>query len=79
MVVGVVGARELERVPRQPVAAVIVNGLERGDAEEEHGLAGAELAEPFGDASAGGVEEEALDGVVVKRAERVRDVEAVMP
>ena len=79
VVVGIVGARELEGVPRQPVAAMIINSLEGGDAEEEHGLAGTKLAEPFGDASAGGIEEEALDGVVVECAKRVGDVKTVVP
>lgn len=37
------------------------------------------MAEPFGDASASGIEEETLDGVVVERTECVGDVEAVVP
>lgn len=41
MIISVVGASELEGVPRKPVAAVVVDGLERGYAEKEHGLAGA--------------------------------------
>ena len=39
MVVGVVPRHELQWIPWEGVAAVVVDGLEGGDGEEDHGLA----------------------------------------
>lgn len=75
---GVVAGHHLQGVPREGVAAVVVDGLEGGEAEEEEAEAGAHHGGLEGGAGAEGVEEEALDGVVVEGSVGVGDVEAVV-
>lgn len=65
VVVRVVPAEPLQRVPREAIPAVVVDGLERGDAEEEHRLARAEVADLLRDERTERVDEEALERVVV--------------
>lgn len=78
MVGGVVVGDELEGVPRERIAAVVVNGLHGGKGEEAGALEGGHARDLEADAGAEGVEEEALKGVVVQGAVGVGDVEAVV-
>ena len=50
-----------------------------GDDEEDERLAEGHAGGCLGDAGADGVKEEALNGMVVERAESVGDVETMMP
>lgn len=79
MVVCVVRAEHLQRIPRQFVATVVVDCLERRDDKEQHSLAGAHVRNPFGNPGSAGVKQEALDGMVVQRAEREWHIEPVVP
>ena len=38
MVVGVVPGHELQWIPGEIITAVVVDGLKRGDGEQDHGL-----------------------------------------
>ena len=78
VVVGVVGADKLQRVPGEPVPAVVVDGLQRGNTKEEHGFASGKVRNPFRDPRTDSVKEEALEWVVVQSTERVRNVEPVV-
>ena len=78
VVIGRVAAEPLERVEREAVPAVVVDGLAGGEDEEEHGLADREARDGLGQQGAERVEQEALDGVVVERAVGVGDVQPVV-
>lgn len=68
MVGSVVGADELEWVPREVVTAVIVNSLHAGEHEEACALADSHARKLEGETGAQCIEEEALEGVVVECA-----------
>lgn len=78
VVVDVVGKEALERIPREVVAAVVVDRLGRRDAKEQDGLPGRHARARLGHDGSERVHDEAFDGVVVQGAERVGDVEAVV-
>jgi hypothetical protein len=75
----VVPEEEMEQVPRQPEAAVVVDALDGAEREEEDGGARRHAGDDEGQRPAERVEQQALDGVVVLRAERVGHDEAVVP
>ena len=68
----------LQRIPRQPVAAMVVDALHDGDGAEAHGLADGEAGEGEGEGGADGVEEEGFGEGVVEGAEGVGDVDSVV-
>ena len=68
----------LQRVPRQSVAAVVVDALHDGDGAEAHGLADGEAGKGQGEGCADGVEEEGFREGVVEGAEGVGDVDLVV-
>ena len=78
MEIRIVGEQELQRVPPDLEAAVIIDCLERAECEEEDGLADGHARELECDDCAEAIEEETLDRVVVQCAESIRDVEAVV-
>lgn len=83
LVVNVVIARVvpehlLQRVPRQAISAMVVDRLHGREAKEHHGAARSHPREFVAEARANRVHEETLERVIVKCAERVRDVEAVV-
>ena len=51
VIVGVIAREPLERVERQGVSTVVVDGLEGGDREQEGGLADRHAGQPLGDYS----------------------------
>lgn len=66
VVVGsVVAGDELERVPRERVAAVVINGLDGRESEEASALDQRHASHLEANAGTKGVEEETLKGVVV--------------
>lgn len=71
-------ADHLQRVPGQIIPAMVINGFACREEEKECGLADSQTGEGLGERSTQRVEEEALEGVVVESAERVRDVESVV-
>ena len=75
----VVPEAEVEHVPRQPETAMVVHALHRAEREEEDGGARRHAGGEEGERAAERVEEEALGGVVVLRAERVGHDEVVVP
>lgn len=79
VIVCVVTGHELQRIPREGVTTMVVDGLQRGDGEEDHGLPSGEARAPFRDGSPQCIEEEAFDGMVIKRPESIWHVQAVMP
>lgn len=79
VVVGsIVAGDELERVPGERVAAVVVDSLDGGHGKEPHALTHSHEGGLERDSRAKGVEEEALDGVVVQSAVGIRNVESVV-
>ena len=74
MIVCVVGSDHLERVERYAVTTVVVDSLEGGECKEEHGLASRHECARLSYNRSDGVEDEALNGMVVERTERVRNV-----
>lgn len=61
----------LERIPGDGVAAVIVDGLEDGQGDEPHCLAGGEARDREGEEGADDVDEEGFQHIGVKCAEGV--------
>lgn len=78
MVGSVVVRDELQGVPGESVTAVVVDGLDGGKGKEGHALSDGHTGELEGYGSADGVEEEALEGMVVESAIGVGDVETVV-
>ena len=78
VVIRIVGEQELERIPPDPVATVVIDRLDRAEREEEDGLADRHARELECDNRAEAIEEETLHRVVVQCAESIRDVEAVV-
>lgn len=78
VVISRVAAEQLEWVEREAVPAVVIDGLAGGDDEEEHRLADREPCDSLGQQGAESVEQEALDGVIVERAESVGNVEPMV-
>ena len=75
---GVITSDVLHGVPGKRVPAVVVDGLDGREAEEEGALADRHVRNQVSDAGTERVEEEALEGVVVESAVGVGDVEAVV-
>jgi len=78
VVVCCVTGDHLERVEREAIPAVVVDCLAGGEDEEEHRLADREARDGLGEHGSKGVEQEALDGVVVQRAVSIGHVQPVM-
>jgi len=78
VVAGVVRCQVLQWVEWKRVAAVVVDGLDRTAGEEPHALAYGHAGHEVANSSAQCVEEEALEWMVVERAESVWDVETVV-
>lgn len=78
VIAGVVGSQSLQRVPGQGVAAVIVDCLESRSSEKPHSLPRVHTSKLVGDTGAKGIEQEALDGMIVESTVSVRNVETMM-
>lgn len=78
VVVRIVACKPLQRVKREGVSAVVVDGLEGGKCKQEHGLARRHASQPLGDDSTTRIENEALDGVVERSAVRIRYIHLVV-
>ena len=68
VIVSVVAREPLQRVERQGVSAVIVDGLEGGNYEQKRSLANRHASQPLRDDSTARIKNEALDGVVIQCA-----------
>ena len=79
VVVSVVAREPLQRVERQGVSAVIVDSLEGGNYEQKRSLANRHASQPLRDDSTARIKNEALDGVVIQCAVRVRYIQPVVP
>lgn len=78
MVGSVVVGNQLQWIPRELVAAMIIDGLERREAEEAHALADCHSHCLEGDASTKSIKEEPLERVVVQGSISVGNVQSVM-
>lgn len=78
LLVSVVVEKSLEWVEGQVVSAVIINGLQGREGEEDQGTTVTHAAEKEGQRGSNTVHQEALKGMVVKGAKRVGDIETVM-
>ena len=78
VIICIVAAHELEGIPREPVSAMVVHGLECRHQEEKHGLAGARANDPFRKARTTSVQQESFEWMVVERAKRVGHVQTVV-
>ena len=68
----------LQRIPRQPIPAVIVHALHHADGAEPHRLTDGETGDHERECGADGVEDEGFGEGVVEGTEGVGDVEAVV-
>ena len=78
VIIRVVLRDPLQRVPREPEARMIVHRLEGAHGEEKDALADGHAGQFEREQGADCIFEEAFQGVVVERSERVGDVEAVV-
>lgn len=74
MVSGIVGCEMLQRIPRESIAAVIVNRLDGGEGEEPHALAIRHPGCQECDAGASSIEKESFNGMVVESTESIGNV-----
>jgi len=79
VIVGVVARKQLERIEWQGVSTVVVDGLEGGNCEQKCSLTDGHSRYPLSEDSTARIEKEALNGMVVQRAERVRYVQPMVP
>jgi hypothetical protein len=79
MIIRVILRKHLQRVEGETISAMVVDGLESRNAEQECGLSGAHARQRLGNYGAERVEQEALERVIVQSPERVWDVEPVVP
>ena len=79
MIACIVRSNALQRVPRESVAAVVINSLESAAGEENHALTRRQTSGFEGNAGSEGIEEEAFKGVIVESAKSVGNVETVVP
>lgn len=76
VIISVVCCHELEGIKGNAISTVVAGSLEGGQGEEDHRLAGCHECACFSSENrSNGIEEEALDGVVV---ERVWDIKATV-
>ena len=68
----------LQRIPRQPIPAVIVHALHHANGAEPHRLTDGETGEYEGESGADCVKDEGFGEGIVEGTEGVRDVEAVV-
>lgn len=78
MVVCIVPEQRLQGIEGQAVPAMIVDGFEGRESEEERCLADGHETDGLGESGTDAVEEEAFERVVVESAEGVRHVKSVM-
>ena len=78
MVAGIIGGEMLKRIPRQSVAAVVVDGLYGTAGEEPHSLTSCEAGCFKCNTGSKGIEEESFKPMVVKSTECVGYIEAVV-
>ena len=79
VIVGIAAREPLQRIERQGVSAMIVDGLKGGNCEQKRGLAKRHAGQPLGDRSTTRGKDEALDGVTVPSAVRIRHVQPMVP
>jgi hypothetical protein len=65
VIVRIVGEQELQRVPPQPIATVVIDSLDGRKGEKEDGFSGREASDGMSDCCSDRIENEAFDRVVV--------------
>lgn len=75
---GVLLVAPLQRIPRQPIPAMVVHALHDADGAEEHGLPDRKAREHEGEGGTDGIEQEGFGEGVVEGAEGVGDVDLVV-
>lgn len=78
MISSVVGGNLLKGVPRESVAAMIIDRLDRGHGEKPHALTIAHSSCEVCDARTGSIEQESFDGMVIQSTKSIRDIEAMV-
>jgi len=79
VIVSIAAREPLQRVKRQGVPAIIVDGLEAGNREQKRGLAKRHAGQPLGDRSTTRGKDEAFDRVAVPSPVRIWHVQPMMP
>ena len=79
VIVSIVAREPLQRVEWKGVSAMVVDGLEGGNCEQKCGLAERHAGQPLGDDGTTRIKDEALDGMVIQCAVRVRHIQPMMP
>ena len=78
MISSVVGGDLLKGVPRESVAAMVIDRLDRGHGEKPHALTVAHASCEVRDARASSIEQESFDGMVIQSTKSIRDIEAMV-
>ncbi|KAH3661186.1 hypothetical protein OGAPHI_006593 [Ogataea philodendri] len=74
----VVGEQQLERIERERIPAMVVDGLERRERVQEDLLAWSQSCHQTGKPGSNGIQQEPFHGVVEQSTERVRHVQLVV-
>ena len=78
MVKRIIIRQELQRVPREPEAGMVIDRLDSAERKEPHPLADTQARTLEREQRADGILEEAFQGVVIERAEGAGDVEPMV-
>ena len=78
MISAVVAEEYMEDVARKPQSAVIVDGFDGGEGEEEDGGSGCHAGDEEGESAANGVKNETLQGVIIESSKGVGDHKGVV-
>ena len=78
MIVRRVSTEHLQGIPREAVPAVIIHCLQGRYTEQEHSFANGHPRKRFCQDSSDSIQEESLDGMIVKGPKCIRDVKAMM-
>lgn len=78
MIIRIVSCDHLERIVGQSITAMVVNRFECRKAEQQHGLACAHSSQRLSNGGTQRIEDEAFDGMVIKRTKSIWNVESVV-
>lgn len=78
MVGRIVGSDQLQRVPGEVVATVVIHRLNRRHGEEPHGLTESQPGDQECNARSSGIQQKTFNGMIVQGPKSIRYIEAVV-
>lgn len=78
MISSVVGGDLLKGIPREGVAAMIIDRLDRGHGEKPHALTVAHSSCEVCDTRASSIEQESFNGMVIQSTKSIRNIKAMV-